>query len=112
MPRLLSRAVLAAGLLALVLPAAARDEKPKRVEIGKRAKAATAFVDVPGAAPAPRSASTRRACSSPTSTSSAARRTATVTLVLDPSLETQRVFKAKVVRTDKDTDLALLRAEA
>ena len=35
-----------------------------------------------------------------------------VTLVLDPSLDTQRVFKAKVVRADKDTDLAKRRRAA
>jgi S1-C subfamily serine protease len=111
MSRSLSRAVLAAGLLALVLPAVARDEKPKRVEIGKRAKAATAFVEVPG-----RGTGTAF-CVHPSGlfvTNEHVVRGAqndTVTLVLDPSLETQRVFKAKVVRTDKGTDLALLRAE-
>ena len=34
-----------------------------------------------------------------------------VVLVLDPSLETQRILKAKVVRVDKDLDLALLRVD-
>jgi S1-C subfamily serine protease len=111
MSRLLCRAVLAAGLLTLVLPAAARDEKPKRVEIGKRAKAATAFVDVPGLGTG------TAFCVHPSGlfvTNEHVVRGAqndTVTLVLDPSLETQRVFKAKVVRADKGTDLALLRAE-
>jgi hypothetical protein len=34
-----------------------------------------------------------------------------IDLVLDPGLKTERVFTAKVVRADKDLDLALLRAE-
>src|SRR5882672_11047506 len=98
MPRSLARAALAVGLFALTLPAAARDEKPTRVEIGKRAKAATAFVDVPG-----RGTGTAF-CVHPSGlfvTNEYVGRAAAggeVTLVLDPSLETQRVLKAKVVR--------------
>ena len=34
-----------------------------------------------------------------------------VRLVLDPSLKTQKVVKARVVRIDRENDLALLRAE-
>src|SRR5262249_58795248 len=34
-----------------------------------------------------------------------------VTLVLDPGLPSQRVLRAKLLRADKDLDLALLRAE-
>jgi S1-C subfamily serine protease len=92
------------------LPAAARDEKPKRVEIGKRAKAATAFVEVPGRG------SGTAFCVHPTGlfiTNEHVVRGAKddpVVLVLNPSLESQKIFKAKVVRVDKDTDLALLRA--
>jgi S1-C subfamily serine protease len=36
---------------------------------------------------------------------------AQVRLILDPSLKTQKVVKAKVLRSDRDADLALLQAE-
>src|SRR5262249_24578610 len=77
----------------------------------KRGKAATAFAEVPG-----RGTGTAF-CVHPSglfvSNEHVVRgsETAEVTLVLDPSLPTQRVLKAKVVRADKDADLALLRAE-
>lgn len=110
MLRPLYLAVMTAGLLALALPSA-RGDKPTRVEIGKRGKAATVFVDA-GAA-----GTGTAFCIHPSGlfvTNEHVIRGAkdgTVTLVLDPSQDTQRVFKARVVRSDKDTDLALLRAE-
>ena len=87
------------------------DDKPTKVEIGKRGKAATAFVEVPK-----RGAGTAF-CIHPSGlfvTNEHVVRGAendTVTLVLDPSLDTQRVLKGKVVRTDKDRDLALVRVD-
>lgn len=100
-----------AGLLSLMLLAAGPTEgadKPTKVEIGKRGKAATAFVDVPGRG------SGTAFCIHPSGlfvTNEHVVRGATgeVILVLNPSLDTQRVLKAKVVRADKDADLALLR---
>src|SRR3954462_9415261 len=109
MSRLLSRVVLAAGLLTLVLPAGARDEKPTRVEIGKRGKAATAFVDVPG-----RGTGTAF-CVHPSGlfvTNEHVVRGASpggAPLVPAPALPTQRVLKATVARADAAADLALLR---
>ena len=108
--RFTTRAACVVGLLALTLVGAA-EEKPTRVEIGKRAKAATAFVDAPG-----RGTGTAFCvhASGLFVTNEHVVRGADrgeVTLVLDPALDTQRVFKAKVVRTDKDADLALLRAD-
>jgi S1-C subfamily serine protease len=104
------------GLLAAMalsaLPAAARADKPTRVEIGKRGKAATAFVEVPGVGTG------TAFCIHPSGlfvTNEHVVRGARggeVTLVLNPSLDTQRVLKAKVVREDKDLDLALLRVNA
>src|SRR5206468_3772509 len=97
------------GLLALTLPASAQ-EKLTKVEIGKRGKAATAFVEVP-------KVSTGTAfCIHPsglfiTNEHVVAGAKGEITLVLNPSLEDQRVLKAKVVRTDKSLDLALLRVE-
>ncbi len=97
------------ALVLAVLPAVAAD-KPTRVEIGKKAKAATAFVEhVQGTGTA--------FCVHSSGlfvTNEHVVRTAdngTVTLVLNPSLEGQRVLKAKVVRTDKAVDLALLRVD-
>jgi hypothetical protein len=96
-------------LVLATLPAVAAD-KPTRVEVGKRAKAATAFVEhVRGTGTA--------FCVHPSGlfvSNEHVVRTAengTVTLVLDPSLEGQRVLKAKVVRADKAVDLALLRVD-
>lgn len=97
------------ALLLAALPAAAAD-KPTRVEIGKKAKAATAYVEhAQGAGTA--------FCVHPSGlfvTNEHVVRTAengAVTLVLNPSLEGERVLKAKVVRADKAVDLALLRAD-
>lgn len=111
MLRPLCRAVLTAGLFALVLSAGARAQKPTRVEIGKRAKAATAFVDVPG-----RGTGTAFCVHSSglfVTNEHVVRgaENGAITLVLDPAQDTQRILKAKVVRADKDLDLALVRAE-
>ncbi|MDB5313532.1 MAG: hypothetical protein JWO38_7734 [Gemmataceae bacterium] len=109
--RHLTRAALCVGLIALALPAFARGEKPTKVEIGKRGKAATAFVEVPG-----RGTGTAF-CVHPSGlfvTNEHVVRgaeKAEITLVLDPSLAGQRVLKAKVVRVDKAADLALLRVD-
>ncbi len=110
MSRHLVRAAVAVSLISVALVGSAQ-EKPTRVAIGKRAKAATAFVDVPG-----RGTGTAF-CVHPSGlfvTNEHVVRGAAkdeVTLVLDPSLDTQRVLKAKVVRADKDLDLALLRVD-
>lgn len=112
MTRTAPRAGLAAGLLGLALAAAAQPpgEKLPRVEIGKRAKAATAFVDVPG-----RGTGTAF-CVHPaglfvTNEHVVRGAAGAVTVVLDPALPTQRVLKATVARTDAEADLALLRVE-
>jgi hypothetical protein len=109
MSRSAARVALAA-LLALTLTAAARDDKPTRVAIGKKGKAATAFVE--------HGRGTGTAfCIHPSGlfvTNEHVVHTAengTVTLVLNPSLDTQRVLKGKVVRTDKASDLALVRVD-
>ena len=103
------RSLLAIGVLAIALPAAAQ-EKLKKVEIGKRGKAATAFVEVT------KFGTGTAFCIHPSGlfiTNEHVVRGAAdeVILVLNPSVEGQRVLKAKVVRTDKVLDLALLRVE-
>ena len=105
------RMSLALGLLALCLSCAAAADKPTKVEIGKRGKAATAFVDVPG-----RGSGTAFCVhtSGLFVTNEHVIRGAEkgeIVLVLNPSLPNERVLKAKVVRTDKEQDLALLRVE-
>ena len=106
----LDRVVLSVGLLALAFPASAQ-EKPTKVEIGKRGKAATAFVDVP------RRGTGTAFCVHPSGlfiTNEHVVRGAEkeeITLVLNPAVENQRVLKAKVVRMDKALDLALLRVD-
>lgn len=109
-----ARVCLSIGLIALVLndPAVVRaDNKPTRVEVGKRGKAATAFVELPD-----RKAGTAFSVhpSGFFLTSEHVIRgieKAEITLVLNPSLSDQRVLKARVVRADKDLDLALLRVD-
>src|SRR5262245_19979714 len=104
--RLVSGAGLAAALLLFVLPA--RAEKPTKAAIAKRGKAAIAFVAVP------KGGTGTAFCIHPSGlflTSTQAVRGAEsgeVTLVLNPSLESQKVVKARVVRLDKDLELALL----
>lgn len=109
MPRSRACAILAVGILALGSPSA-RGDKPTRVEIGKRGKAATAFVD---AGPA---GTGTAFCVHPSGlfvTNEHVIRGAqdgAIVLVMNPSLDAQKVLKAKVVRVDKGADLALLRA--
>lgn len=111
MPPLFSRPLLGLGLLALGLSGTATADKPTKVEIGKRGKAATAFVEVPG-----RSTGTAF-CVHPAGlfvTNEHVVRgaeKAEITLVLNPSLPDEKVLKARIARTDKDLDLALLRVE-
>jgi S1-C subfamily serine protease len=111
MSRPAARVVVALGLLALAPPAAGQDPKPTRVEVGKRGKAATAFAEVPG-----RGTGTAF-CVHPSGlfvTNEHVIRGGEadrVILVLNPSLPTQRVLKARPVRVDKDADLALLQVE-
>lgn len=107
---LLNRVVVSIVLLALTLSVSAQ-EKPSKVEIGKRGKAATAFVDVP------RRGTGTAFCAHPNGlfiTNEHVVRGAEkeeITLVLNPAVEDQRVLKAKVVRIDKALDLALLRVD-
>ena len=98
-------------MFALALPAACRADKPTKVEIAKRGKAATVFVEVPG-----RGTGTAF-CVHPSGlfvtnehVVRGAER-AEITLVLNPAVESQKVLKAKVVRVDKESDLALLRVD-
>ncbi|HEY1190085.1 MAG TPA: serine protease [Gemmata sp.] len=98
------------GLIVPTLSAAGRADKPTKVEIGKRGKTATAFVEGPDRG------SGTAFCVHPSGlfvTNEHVVRGATgeVTLVLNPALTTERVLKAKVVRVDKATDLALLRVD-
>ena len=99
------------GLVTLAMPTVSGAEKPKRAEIAKRGKAATAFVEVPGGGTG------TAFCVDPTGlfvTNEHVVRgagTGEVILVLDPALATERVLKARVVREDKGKDLALLRVD-
>src|SRR5665213_2506411 len=111
--RLLACASLLTGMFAFALPAAGRDDKDKvpKVEIAKQGKAATAFVEISS-----KGGSGTAFCVHPSGlfvTNEHVVRTAGddfITLVLNPSLDTQKILKAKVVRIDKTADLALLRA--
>jgi len=111
MVRPVARFGLLIGMFAFALPGVIGADKPTKAEIAKHGKAATAFVETP-------SRSTGTAfCVHPSGlfiTNEHVIRgseKAEITLVLNPALETQRTLKAKVVRIDKDTDLALLRVE-
>ncbi len=104
------RVFLTFGLLAVALPAVAQ-EKLTKVEIGKRGKAATAFFQVPN------SNLGTAFCIDPSGLFATGyhliRRAerGEVSLVLNPSLEGQKVVKAKVVAFDAVLDVALLRVE-
>lgn len=93
----------------LCIPIGAQAANLSKIEIGKLGKAATAFVERPDGA------SGTAFCIHPSGlfvTNEHVVRSAEqgeLTLVLDPTLKTQRVLRAKVVRTDKERDLALLR---
>jgi S1-C subfamily serine protease len=100
-----------AVLALLLLPAPAAAQQP--ADVVRRGKAATALVEVKG-----RRSHATAFCIHPAGlflTNEHAVRHAgeagTVTLVLDPSLKTQRVVTARVLRADRELDLALLRAE-
>ncbi len=111
MPHHISRVAATLALLLLGTTALLAADKPTKVEIGKKGKAATAFVDVPGRG------SGTAFCVHPSGlfvTNEHVIRgaeKAEIVLVLNPSLPGERVLKAKVVRIDKDLDLALLRVE-
>ncbi len=101
----------ALALVALAYPPA-YGEKLSKAEISKRGKAATALVEV-------KPAGTGTAFCVHSSglfitnehVVRAAASGGEISLVLDASLKSERVFKARVVRTDKTLDLALLRTE-
>lgn len=102
--------MLSLGMLSLALSASAQ-EKLKKVEIGKCGKAATAFLEVA------RNRTGTAFCVHPKglfiTTEHIVRgvQKQEVTLVLNPSLESQQVLKARVIRSDPALDLALLRVE-
>ena len=107
---LLPRIGLVLGLFVLACPASAQNEKLTKAEIAKRAKASTAFVHCPNVGTG------TAFCIHPSGlfvTNEHVIRGAKdeVTLVLNPAQENERTLKARVVRSDKDVDLALLRAE-
>ena len=106
-----ARVALSVFLVACELCATAWGEKPSKVEIGKRGKAATAFVEVPG-----RGSGTGFCVHSLelfVTNEHVIRdaEKADIIVVLEPSHANQREFKPAVVRIDKETDLALLRIE-
>jgi S1-C subfamily serine protease len=107
---LLSQTTVFTLLTVLIANSAAAQEKPSRVEIGRRGKAATVLVlvgDRSGSAFCIHPAGfyvtnehiVRGAVDRP------------VRLVLNSTLNSQRVVKARVVRTDNARDLALLKAD-
>jgi hypothetical protein len=106
----IDRLTLTAILIAFELTTAAVGaEKLSKVEIGKRGKAATAYVEVPSGA------SGTGFCIHPSGLFVTNEHViqgaelADIIVVLEPSLASQRVLKASVVRVDKQLDLALLR---
>lgn len=98
-----------AALVILLVAAVARGADLSKVEIGKRGKAATAFVEIPGRG------SGTGFCIHPSGlfvTNEHVVRGAEnseITVVLAPAQANQRELKARVVRVDQATDLALLR---
>jgi len=90
-------------------PPSAQARSSRRSRSGS-AEGRTAFVDVPRAAPERRSASTRRLSSERTRLRRGDRTTSV--LVLNPSLEGQRVLKARVVRETRDSTRAAPRRGA
>jgi hypothetical protein len=102
-----------ATLLVLVPPARTADEPLSKAEINKLGKAATAFLESPD-----RKSSASAFCIHASGlfltnehALPAAGGAETVTLVLSPGEKAQKVLKARVVRKDKELDLALLRVE-
>jgi hypothetical protein len=112
MIRFVARAGLVAALFAAALPAAGADkDKPTKVEIAKRMKAATGFVEVLGRA------NGTAFCVHPSGlfvTTEGAVRGADatgVTVTLNAGQQNEKMHKATVVRVDKTAELALLRVE-
>ncbi|MBA4192705.1 MAG: hypothetical protein C0467_32465 [Planctomycetaceae bacterium] len=111
MHRAIARLAVLVGVLTFANPTAAHGEKLTKVEIGKRGKAATAFVDVP------KGGTGTAFCIHPSGlfiTNEHVVRAGAkeeITLVLNPSVQGERVLKARVVRMDKELDLALLRVD-
>ncbi|MBS0201315.1 MAG: trypsin-like peptidase domain-containing protein [Planctomycetes bacterium] len=106
-----TRVTLSAVLVAVGFCTSALGDSRSRVEIGKQAKSATAFVEVPGRG------SGTGFCVHPSGwfvTNEHVIREAEesdITVVLEPSQANQRILKAAVVRVDNEVDLALLRVE-
>jgi hypothetical protein len=101
--------VLALSLTALARPA---DKELSRVEVARLGKASTALVE---ASVLRGKAHGSAFCVHPSglfvTNEHVVRGAASVALVLDPALKTQKVVKARVLRADRERDLALLRAE-
>src|SRR5262245_54003539 len=104
--------VWAALLLPTLVHAGDKDGDLTRAEVARRGKAATALVEVPRGRDKVHGSAF---CVHPSglfiTNEHVVRGAAEVSLVLDPALKTQKVVKAKPVRTDAVRDLALLRAE-
>src|SRR5262249_31771575 len=98
------------ALLGFSASAFADVEAPSREDIAKRAKAATAFLEIK---PRQASAFCVHASGLFVTNEHVIREggTGSVTLVLDSGTRRQRVYKAGVVRRDKNLDLALLRVD-
>lgn len=107
------RGVTVALLLVACLAAPAPgEEKLTVVHIGRIGKAATALVECDrGGGKAHGSAFCIHASGLFVTNRHVVAGSTAVRLVLDPALKTQRIVKAEVIRTDPETDLALLRAE-
>jgi S1-C subfamily serine protease len=102
--------ILCVAVLAVLAQAAsARADKLSRAEIGRRGKAATALVEVPGRG------SGTAFCVHPSGLFVTnehvirGKEKSEIKLVIDANLKTQRVLTAAVIRSDRDLDLALLR---
>jgi hypothetical protein len=98
-------------VLAIAGNPAAQADGPSRVELSKLGKAATALIEV-------KPATGSGFCVHPSGlfvTNEHVVRSAgdngAVTVVLDAALKTQRVMRGKVIRTDRDVDLALVRVD-
>jgi hypothetical protein len=105
-PRLWTLAIIVIG----VTPCGAADEQLSRVQIARLGKAATAFVEVKVAQD---QGSGSAFCIHPEGwfLTNAHVAQGELTLVLDPTLKSQKAYAARVVRSDTELDLALLRIE-
>src|SRR5437667_296525 len=103
-----ARVVMSLWALLAVTGALLADQGKSRAEIVKAAKPATALVDLK-----PRYGSAFCVHSSGLfiTNEHVVRGSDNMTLILDAGLKSQKVLKAKVVRVDKDLDLALVQAE-